>query len=67
VSKIDDNPGPYILVGMCIGFILCAFLFTTVLPALWPMTSYARDAAVKAGKAEYYLDADNNRQWRWKP
>ena len=22
--------------------------------------------AVKAGKAEYYLDADNNKQWRWK-
>ena len=22
--------------------------------------------AVKMGKAEYYLDADNNKQWRWK-
>ena len=23
--------------------------------------------AVKAGKAEYYLDESNERQWRWKP
>jgi hypothetical protein len=23
--------------------------------------------AVKAGKAEYYLDKDFNKQWRWKP
>jgi hypothetical protein len=23
--------------------------------------------AVKAGKAEYYLDENNVRQWRWKP
>ena len=22
--------------------------------------------AVKAGKAEYYLDENNNKQWRWK-
>jgi hypothetical protein len=25
-----------------------------------------RDNAVKAGKAEYYLDENNVRQWRWK-
>lgn len=25
-----------------------------------------QERAVKAGKAEYYLDADNNKQWRWK-
>jgi len=25
-----------------------------------------RKAAVKAGKAEYYLDENNQRQWRWK-
>ena len=24
------------------------------------------DEAVKAGKAEYYLDENNNKQWRWK-
>jgi len=25
-----------------------------------------KEDSVKAGKAEYYLDADNNKQWRWK-
>ena len=25
------------------------------------------DRAVKAGHAEFYLDKDNNRQWRWLP
>lgn len=25
-----------------------------------------QDRAVKDGKAEYYLDANNVRQWRWK-
>jgi len=25
-----------------------------------------QDEAVRAGHAEYYLDKDNNRQWRWK-
>jgi hypothetical protein len=24
------------------------------------------DKAVKSGKAEYYLDENNNKQWRWK-
>jgi hypothetical protein len=32
-----------------------------------PMNGAAKQEAVKAGKAEYYLDNDNNRQWRWKP
>ncbi len=30
-------------------------------------SAYVHDALVKAGHAEYYLDADNNRQWRLKP
>ena len=28
---------------------------------------YFRDAAVRKGHAEYYLDKDFKRQWRWKP
>lgn len=28
--------------------------------------NYMRAEAVKAGHAEYYLDAENNRQWRWR-
>lgn len=27
--------------------------------------SEARSEAVEAGHAEYYLDEDNERQWRW--
>lgn len=26
-----------------------------------------REEAIRAGHAEYYLDASNQRQWRWKP
>jgi hypothetical protein len=26
-----------------------------------------QDEAVKIGYAEYYLDAEHNKQWRWKP
>lgn len=42
-----------IIAGMIIGILL----------------QYSKDQAdaVKAGKAEYYLDKDNNKQWRWKP
>jgi len=25
-----------------------------------------REYSVKAGKAEYYLDENNDKQWRWK-
>ena len=25
-----------------------------------------QEASVKAGKAEYYLDENNEKQWRWK-
>lgn len=25
-----------------------------------------QSAAVKAGKAEYFLNSDNEREWRWK-
>lgn len=27
----------------------------------------SQDEAVKAGKAEYFLNSDNEREWRWKP
>ena len=29
-------------------------------------TQEMQDEAVKAGKAEYYLDSSNTQQWRWK-
>jgi hypothetical protein len=49
-----------------IGF--AAGVFVMVLACYkFPMTAPAREAAVKAGKAEYYLNANNEREWRWKP
>ena len=32
----------------------------------WSERKTMRDAAVAKGKAEYYLDANNRRKWRWK-
>jgi len=46
----------FILVALIIGLILGC----NVMNSLW------EKAAVKAGKAEFYLDADNNKEWRWK-
>lgn len=48
-------------IGSVAGFTLCMGLGT-----LFPMTSPARAEAVRVGVAEYYLDSQNNRQWRWK-
>lgn len=28
--------------------------------------AYCEKQAVKSGHAEYYLDENNNKQWRWK-
>ena len=41
-----------LLVGFCIGGCVCN--------TAWEKTS------VKAGKAEFFLDENNNKQWRWK-
>lgn len=56
--------------------LLCAFfsgallgigVFAGVLTATGSSASQLRDKAVEAGHAEYYLDENNERQWRWKP
>jgi hypothetical protein len=48
-----------------------AFKITFILVALFLAgfgygMAYIKYKAVKAGAAEYYLDADHNRQFRWK-
>lgn len=44
------------IVGVIIGFVI-GFLVAT---------NEHEKTAVKADKAEYYLDSNNNKQWRWK-
>ncbi len=56
-----------LVLSWAVGFWVASMLFGHILPWVNPMPTFAQEAAVKAGKAEYYLDADNNRQWRWKP
>lgn len=48
--------------GFCIGFFTACSLVN-----LTKMPQPSRDEAVKQGHAEYYLDKDNNKQWRWLP
>lgn len=48
------------LAGMSIMFLL-------VLPHVQHAEKSMQEEAVKAGKAEYYLDDKHQRQWRWKP
>lgn len=43
-------------------FILSSFLYTNFMT---PDESWHRDA-VRHGKAEFYLDGNQDRQWRWK-
>lgn len=48
------------LVGIMIGW-------ASIIILTWfhPMTTFACKEAVAHGHAEYYLDKDNQRQWRW--
>ena len=60
MTKYDLAP---IVVTACILVVMVAFI---MLGWTWG-TNRMHDEAVKAGKAEYYLDQDNFKQWRWKP
>lgn len=49
-------------------FALFAFgVFLGELLGSFAETRDFRSAAVKHGKAEFYLDAQHDRQWRWLP
>lgn len=58
--------GPYSPAGFIIGFML-AFGFVTLTTQLsyTPTNKWQREA-VDRGAAEYYLDENFVRQWRWK-
>ncbi len=48
-----------ILLGLLVG------VFLGALVSVWVHMDWQRDS-VKQGHAEYYLDENNNKQWRWK-
>ena len=53
----------------CIGGIVCTISLTLCAYAIGNAEGRKnlQDKAVKDGKAEYYLDENHMRQWRWKP
>lgn len=60
VSEKQDRPD-WILMLLCFAMGFCV--------AMTIATTFGRrieEEAVKAGHAEYYLDQNNQRQWRWK-
>ncbi len=59
----DEFSPPSFLVGLVTGVVLM-LIYSAALKAT-PEKSW-QNYAVKAGKAEYYLDENNNKQWRWK-
>lgn len=50
------NTAIMFIVGVIIGFVI----------GFRVATNEYEKTAVKSGHAEYYLDEDNNKQWRWK-
>ncbi len=49
-----------------IAFIIGVICYCVVHVALCVGELTIKDEAVKAGHAEYYLDGNNERQWRWR-
>ena len=56
-------------VSECLGLVALVFIlgFIGGVIACEGVNGDFKNEAVKLGKAEYYLDKDFNRQWRWKP
>ncbi len=48
------------LIGVVIGLFIGALIMGVLVSRGW------HNEAVEKGKAEYYLDEDYSRQWRWK-
>lgn len=48
---------------LCAGIVIGLLIGLSVALAVWVNS---HDSAVVAGHAEFYLDADHERQWRWK-
>lgn len=54
----QDDPG-----GLALGFIVFVF---GMMVAFYISDKMWRDTIIKKDLAEYYLDENNDRQWRWK-
>ena len=52
------------VVGFVLGIVFTLFMIITLVPS---PREFLQKEAVKAGHAEYYLDEDYQRQWRWLP
>lgn len=59
-SLVDRTAATIAIVGFSAAAFCSGFIIGVVL-----LSERLRDEAVSAGVAEYYLDADHNRQWRW--
>ena len=57
---IDDSKQ---IIGLCVlAFLVCVLLVTITMKL---HRAHWEDEAVNSGHAEYYLDEDHNKQWRW--
>ena len=56
------------IVGTVIALIVCAILILVFTFTMGKMIGKdeIREEAIKKGYAEYYLNKDSNRKWRWK-
>ena len=55
-----------IFLGFIVG-IISMFIVSVICVAYVLPIGVTKDETVKQGHAEYYLDEDNQRQWRWLP
>lgn len=60
-----NNSSDTIGCGWAMG-IFIAMLISVSIFWVTTLTSASQNIAVEAGHAEYYLDENNERQWRWK-
>ena len=58
-----SDPFVVFMAGLLTGMLS---IITFVLATGGKPRSVFQDEAVKSGHAEYYLDENNNKQWRWK-
>jgi hypothetical protein len=63
MSNCTDNGFPWVATIICVTIfgVACGF---------WGFhcgRESLQNEAIKAGKAEFYLDPNNDKQWRWKP
>lgn len=63
ISSVEEASDKAFASGMCLGCILGGIIFGILLGYLTDRSW--RNEAVKQGKAEYYLDGNNQRKWRW--